>query len=743
MKNLTLFSLLLFAALTPSVLWAKHIVGGEITYKFKERNGSRNVYEFTLDVFRDELGGGAAFDIEAAIGVYGKGSGRLYFEKKVSKTSESPVTNPNPPCLEPPEVSVSKASYIWTMELERDIESYLIMYQRCCRNNTITNIVDPGQVGATYLVEITPASMNLNNNSPTFKYFPPTIICASSSLKFDHSAVDTEGDRLEYSFGLPTTGGGTDGQNRTQPNGCNTPAPIPPCWPLSSEIQYKLPYSFSNPMGGNPVIQINPTTGIITGTPDVQGKFVVSVFLKEYRNNVLLTVVQRDFQFNVAPCQPLVAGKIEAEFSTGYYRLKSCDDRTIQVTNQSKDRKNITDWNFDINFTKDSVVRFKAWEPIIVFPDTGVFYGKLVLNPNLDCSDSIKLQFKVFYTVKSDFTFSYDTCKSGPVKFTDVSKSNNGRITSWKWNLNGEKDTIAQNLSYEFPTPGVKRILLSILDEKGCKRDTFKDLTLYPASQIGVKSDRIACTPAEIQFTNISTPFDSTYKMTWDFGDGKIINSFNPKRLYSTPGDYGFKVKIISPLGCETNKSYNNFIKIKQGATANFSFNPDRLTSLNNTATFKDESLFANRWNWYFTGRTTRAYSQKQNPIQIFKDTGSQKIQLVVSNEFGCVDSITKLIDVEPIVTYWLPNAFTPNEDGTNDTYKGVGFVAGLNEFKMQIWNRWGELIFETNNQYEGWNGQKYNKGEQSPQGVYLCVVTFTEPRGKRTELRSYSTLIR
>ena len=131
-----------------------------------------------------------------------------------------------------------------------------------------------------------------------------------------------------------------------------------------------------------------------------------------------------------------------------------------------------------------------------------------------------------------------------------------------------------------------------------------------------------------------------------------------------------------------------------------------------------------------------------QNPVYTFKDTGLQTVRLVVSNQY-CNDTLTQNIDVEPIVSYFLPNAFTPNDDAVNDLYKGAGHTDGMQNYLMQIWNRWGELIYSTNNPLDGWNGKKNNSGDPAPADVYLCVVSYVTPRGQTKEIRSYATLIR
>ena len=116
---------------------------------------------------------------------------------------------------------------------------------------------------------------------------------------------------------------------------------------------------------------------------------------------------------------------------------------------------------------------------------------------------------------------------------------------------------------------------------------------------------------------------------------------------------------------------------------------------------------------------------------------------MVASNVNHCVDSMIKYIDVEPKVIYHLPNAFSANQDAKNDVFKGAGFLEGMTGFKMRIWNRWGELVFETSNPNEGWNGQKFNSGRDEPQGVYVCVVQFKGPRGESHEIEGFATLLR
>ena len=155
---------------------------------------------------------------------------------------------------------------------------------------------------------------------------------------------------------------------------------------------------------------------------------------------------------------------------------------------------------------------------------------------------------------------------------------------------------------------------------------------------------------------------------------------------------------------------------------------------------FTDVSSGADRWFWSFGNEAT---SIQQNPSYTFRDTGQQEVILVVTHPSGCIDSLVQYIDVEPVTTFHMPNAFTPNNDAMNDTFRGKGFLEGIQSYNMQIWSRWGEMIFQTTNPREGWNGLKNNSGRTAPAGVYFYHVVFTGPRGELNDFQGFVTLIR
>ncbi len=288
------------------------------------------------------------------------------------------------------------------------------------------------------------------------------------------------------------------------------------------------------------------------------------------------------------------------------------------------------------------------------------------------------------------------------------------------------------------------QVRLQVLTPNNCWDLTSKTVngSRYPTLIIIQPSTFLGCAPADIFFNNLSSPIDSTYHVVWDFGDGSgTVDVISPEHLYDEPGLFDVSVAITSPIGCFTSDTFPRLIRVEPSPKADFTFDPaEGLTNLNSTVQFTDQSVGAAHWNWQLDQYKT---TTEQNPLFTFPDTGLMAVRLIVTHLRGCKDSLTRYLDIRPETRWTFANAFTPNGDGKNDGFYGKGFLEGVTDFRMSIWNRWGEMVFETGNPTEQWNGQAHNSGGMSPAGVYIYLVTFTEPRGLAREYRGFVTLIR
>lgn len=750
MRKLIFLPLALMFFFCPDQAAARHIVGGGITYKHL----GNDRYQFTMRMYRDCFCVDCApFDPRAEIGVYrcgnevacgGLGQNQTFARASVALSSQGNVEAPDYPCLIPPDVCVEEGLYIWEMELPKSTESYFVAYQRCCRNVTINNIFTPQSTGATYMVEITPEAQEVENSSPVFDEFPPTVICAGAPLNFDHSATDPDGDQLVYSLCSPLDGGENNLEQEFLTT-CDGAAPTPACAPPYQAVSFRAPdFTPDNPLGlGDDPVRINQQTGTILGTPDIIGQFVVGVCVSEYRDGVLLSEIYRDFQFNVASCDPQVVADVREDFQVNdqEYVINSCGVNTVTFENESYLEQFIDDfeWRFDINGNTQVI---HEWDPTVTFPGIGTYTGELVLNEGTDCGDTAYIRVNVFPDITADFSFEYDTCIAGPVNFTDLSSTGSCCLTDWDWEFGEGGNSTRQNPTYNYKVPGNLPVTLTVRDTNQCVESVTKNLPYFPIPQLIViaPSEFRGCAPAEIFFDNLSFPIDSTYDIDWNFGDGGQSMEISPTYIYESPGVFTVDVTITSPIGCETDTTFGELITVDPSPEAGFTFSPEEPSNINPTVHFQDQSNGAIAWRWEFG---TNFNSNLPSPNYTFPDTGRYVVNQIVTHQSGCRDTATAVIDIFPEVRYFLPNAFTPNNDAKNDVYLGEGLMEGAKNFRMTIWNRWGELVFETDDPDQGWNGRKLNNGQESPNGVYVVLVSYKEPRGDLIELKGYATLIR
>src|SRR5688572_16115520 len=203
MNKLWRFFLFSAMLLTFAQARATHIVGGEIYYDCLGNND----YRITLKVYRDCINGQAPYDNPAYVGIFNINGVLLDSAKLPFPGSNFVPPTINTPCYTPPtSVCVEEAIYQGIINLPPIAGGYVLAYQRCCRNNTILNLNNPGQVGSTYTINIPPTSLAICNSSARYNNFPPIYLCEGAPLVFDHSATDPDGDSLVYELCDPYDG---------------------------------------------------------------------------------------------------------------------------------------------------------------------------------------------------------------------------------------------------------------------------------------------------------------------------------------------------------------------------------------------------------------------------------------------------------------------------------------------------------------------------------------------------------
>ena len=756
-KNLRNISLsLLFLVTFGFKASALHIIGGDVVYKCIaiDTVAKQVTYEITFTMYRDSKSNGAQFDDPANFGVYrGSGSNWSWVSTisgvRVRDIREIDIVTNNPCILVPVNVGVQSGKYVFNVTLSIIQQSYLISFQRCCRNTTILNLVGPGDTGAAFTTEITPDAQKSCNNSPVFKDFPPVVICVNRPINFDHSAIDMDGDSLVYEFCAPLTAGGTDGATTPgSPTSCTGVTPDSRnCPPPFDEVTFRSPtYTFDKPMGGNPLVTINRVTGVIEGSPSTLGQFVVGVCVKEYRNGKLIGTLKRDFQFNVTTCEVAVQADLQASLKDGTeYTVNTCGNFSLDFVNLSTDVRYIQNyyWEFDIKGVKQT---YNTRNVSVNFPGLGTYTGTMILNKDLpglaECSDTATITVNVFPSINTDFSFTYDTCTAGPVTFKDMSASGAGPVQKWLWKFDSEGNSQQQNPVFEFDKPGAKSVRLIAEDVNKCRDTLIRTVEYFPVPALIIIEPNTftGCQPATIKFDNLSFPVDDTYKFEWQFGDGNTSEVFSPTNVFTEIGTYTIQLKLISPIGCETTKTWPNLIKIVPSPEAGFTFTPEQPNLLNNTVQFVDASKDAVSYLWAFD---SLGISLMQNPSYTFRDTGTYKIQQVVLHPSGCTDTAEAIIPIYPLIRFYMPNAFTPNNDGLNDVLLPVGYIEGVKSYSFSVWNRWGERVFETDDYTSGWNGSRDNTGATAPPGVYGYLVEYIDPLGKKQTLKGHATLLR
>jgi len=416
--------------------------------------------------------------------------------------------------------------------------------------------------------------------------------------------------------------------------------------------------------------------------------------------------------------------------NAGDWRITS--EGTLNGTKFSPQQNGPGTYRFIYEYT-DPRTQCKNSEALVIQVDT-IPEVALEKNGNVKC---IGQQ----YTIKADFdhaerlTWSANGRADG-AGFSNVTIGNSTTTAMYEPNAE-QKEAEAFRIYIEASNDGIcEPVKDSIMVE------------LKPEPRPDFSAPRNGCPPYKARFENQSviSSGGTITNYTWQFGDGESSETENPEHRYEESGQYTVQLRAESKGGCVNQITKQNYINVYQAPEADFKADPSYTTISTPTVDFINESRFVDDqtayW-WHFddSGFPDGGTSRKENPSHRFSDTGLYTITLVAEDNNNCQDTLIRedYVEIDPNVIIHAPNAFTPDGDGKNDTYRV--HAENFTSFEISIFNRWGERLYSADSyakhREEGWDATY--KGEPVPMGAYMYVVTVV---GMNGEENSYSGTI-
>lgn len=376
------------------------------------------------------------------------------------------------------------------------------------------------------------------------------------------------------------------------------------------------------------------------------------------------------------------------------------------------------------------------------YTSAGNYAVKLVVSNPTGCKDSVTKTVKVFPIPQAAFNINDDNqCLQGnSFVFTDASATNGATGIAYTWTLTPGSSVNGKVLpAQSFADTGTYSMKLDVMSDRGCGTSVTKTVYVAETPVVTITSDPDVCQGESIDFTSkVDINRGTITAYNWNFGDGGSSNAANPTKTYGAAGSYNVTLTVTSSNGCTGTSGTNPvtvFVKPKADFTSEYLLSRGMETDWKFTFTGAN----ASGWDWQFEDGQS---DNSAGPVlKTFNDTGNFRVKLMVISPDFCTDSITKFIFLKPELLFWLATSFSPNNDGLNETF-GPNTTFGLSKYRMQVFDRWGGLLFESNDPAKGWNG-KDPKGDDLPEGVYAYSISFRYIDGKLFVYKGSITLVR
>ena len=342
-------------------------------------------------------------------------------------------------------------------------------------------------------------------------------------------------------------------------------------------------------------------------------------------------------------------------------------------------------------------------------------------------------------------------CNRDTIRFYDNSQIGVGNLTQFMWNFNDpysdDNQANGQIVDHEYSNSGEFITELIVVSDSGCSDTTNISIMVHqkPINHLFINRPYGCGDSVEVVIRDTAFISEgSLERWEWFVDNEEYVTYVDSLVVLMDIGEYQITSTVFSDFGCSSTQNFEGY-HIYSRPFADFMVYPKRPKITEAEVHFMDYSIGVNapleQWLWNFGDGETM---EGLNPYHTYTDTGYFKITLNVLDENGCSDTVSHSVYVEPEYTFFIPNAFTPNANGKNDKFGPIGRYFEPNSYEFIIYNRWGQVVFETKDFLEHWDGTYKNQGgDPEPLGVYSWVIRVEDVVGNEYFYKGVVTLVR
>ncbi len=351
------------------------------------------------------------------------------------------------------------------------------------------------------------------------------------------------------------------------------------------------------------------------------------------------------------------------------------------------------------------------------FADSGSYNVMLVAIQQDACFDTTYQTYNVYPPLIVNFPAQANQCfTNNSFSLNATGNYNNSAVFNWSFNNQGTPtNNNMPQTTINYDAPGSYPVYLTV-QNYGCFSNHSDILNVYLEPTAHFSSPEKGCQPFKANFINNSTPTTSL-SFFWDFGNGSTSNLENPSNTYFETGLFDVTLITTSNSGCigSDTLTITDLITVNPKPEVNYLLNPLETYFINHEIRAEDRGSALSH---QFDFGDGNIYSDSI-VYHIYEEPGYYGFDYLVTNEYECTNTSQQQIWIKPDFLFFPPNSFTPNGDGLNDDF--FIKVAGIKEYNIKLFNRWGEMYFSSDNSENGWNGEF--KGTNAPEGIYTWKV--------------------